>query len=118
VKCRRTRKARNPDNAEILADREVPTSVNWVTAGAVTPIKNQGDCGSCYTFSATGSLEGLNFIETKKLLSFSEQQIVSCATAKYNCDGCNGGDEEGAMNYTAVYGIELESVYPYTAKNG
>jgi len=108
AKCRRTKVPRDPNSGEILADRELPPSVNWVTAGAVTPIKNQGDCGSCYSFSATGSLEGLNFILNKKLYSFSEQQIVSCATAKYNCDGCNGGDEEGAMNYTAAVGIEQE----------
>jgi cathepsin L len=63
-------------------------SVNWKTAGAVTPVKDQAQCGSCWSFSATGALEGAHYIATGKLLSFSEQQLVSCSTANY---GCNGG---------------------------
>lgn len=63
-------------------------SVNWVNKGAVTPVKDQGSCGSCWSFSATGALEGAHQIATGDLLSFSEQQLVSCSTANY---GCNGG---------------------------
>jgi len=63
------------------------TGVNWVTAGAVTPVKDQGQCGSCWSFSATGALEGEHFVQTGTLESFSEQQLVSCSTANYACNG-------------------------------
>ena len=63
------------------------TGVNWVTAGGVTPVKDQGQCGSCWSFSATGALEGEHFVRTGALESFSEQQLVSCSTANYACNG-------------------------------
>ena len=62
-------------------------TVDWTTAGAVTPVKDQGQCGSCWSFSATGALEGAHQILTGTLLSFSEQQLVSCSTANYACNG-------------------------------
>jgi len=94
-----------------------PASVNWVTAGAVTPIKNQGDCGSCWAFSTTGSLEGLHFLKYNTLLSFSEQQLVDCSSS-YGNQGCNGGLMDNAFEYVEAKGIELESTYPYTAVTG
>ena len=94
-------------------------TVNWVTAGAVTPVKDQGQCGSCWAFSSTGGLEGAHFVATGTLLSFSEQQLVDCAYIKYGNYGCNGGLQENAYKYyEAGYKAELESVYPYTSGTG
>jgi KDEL-tailed cysteine endopeptidase len=94
---------------------DLPASVDWRTQGAVTPVKNQGQCGSCWSFSTTGALEGLYYLNKKKLLSFSEQQIVDCDTKD---SGCNGGLPYQAMQYTAQAGLEAEDDYPYTAQDG
>jgi len=90
------------------------SSVNWVTDGAVTPVKDQGQCGSCWAFSTTGSLEGAHYVATGELLSFSEQQLVDCAGLKYGNYACNGGLQESAYAYYEDgMKAELESVYPY-----
>jgi C1A family cysteine protease len=61
------------ESVSVKRDGEVPASLDWRAKGAVTPIKNQGQCGSCWSFSTTGTLEGLNFLQSGKLLSFSEE---------------------------------------------
>ena len=95
----------------------LPTSIDWVAKGAVTGVKNQGSCGSCWTFSASGALEGLHFVKTGSLLSFSEQQIVDCDTG-IGGKGCNGGSMDFAFKYAEKNKMELESDYPYTGKDG
>ena len=90
-------------------------SVDWVTKGAVTPVKDQGHCGSCWSFSSTGALEGAHFVASGELLSFSEQQLVDCSGLRYGNLGCNGGMQARAFRYLESHKAELESVYPYTS---
>jgi len=113
------------DKASGVHDEYCPSAVNcptfpktsqttwdWRTKGAVTPVKNQGQCGSCWAFSTTGSLEGLYYLNKKVLLSFSEQQLVDCSSS---CYGCNGCWPYVAMEYSAKHGMALEKLYPYHA---
>jgi len=96
---------------------DLPAEINWVTAGAVTPVKNQGSCGSCWAFSTTGSVEGAHQIATGNLVSLSEQQLVDCSSAEGN-QGCNGGLMDLAFQYLESNKIESEADYPYTGKTG
>lgn len=97
------------------APYELPTTVDWITAGAVTPVKNQGSCGSCWTFSTTGALEGANFIASGTLLAFSEQQLIDCDSQN---NGCGGGDSFLAYEYFESSFVETETQYPYVGVNG
>ena len=98
-------------NGETLAD-----TVDWTTKGAVTPVKDQGQCGSCWAFSTTGTLEGAWQISSGSLQSLSEQQFVDCDTS--TSAGCNGGDMTTAIQWAEGQGLASESSYPYTATDG
>jgi C1A family cysteine protease len=90
-----------------------PDSIDWVDLGAVTPPKNQGRCGSCWAFSTTGAVEAIHKIRTGRLVSLSEQELVSCSRANM---GCNGGLMDHAFEWIISNGgIDSERQYPYSA---
>ena len=93
----------------------VPASIDWRTKGAVTGVKDQGQCGSCWSFSASGAMEGAWFVSTGNLVSISEQELVDCAGLRYSSSGCNGGQMDGAFKFAIDNGICTESSYPYTS---
>jgi C1A family cysteine protease len=96
-----------------------PSSIDWRSKGAVTSVKDQGQCGSCWTFSATGAVEGAWAVSKGQLIDLSEEQLVECATGiSYGSHGCNGGQMEGAFKYVIEHGQCALSAYPYTSGTG
>ncbi|XVE53984.1 hypothetical protein DITRI_Ditri03aG0046400 [Diplodiscus trichospermus] len=111
--CSATTKGNHP-----LTDVVLPESKDWREAGIVSPVKDQGSCGSCWTFSTTGALEAAYHQAFGKGISLSEQQLVDCAGA-FNNFGCNGGLPSQAFEYIKYNGgLDTEEAYPYTAKDG
>jgi len=99
----------------VYSGSSLPSSVDWTTEGAVTGVKNQGQCGSCWSFSATGALEGAYEIATGTLVSISEQQLVDCSTKN---SGCSGGLMDYAFEYMESNDMCTEASYSYTGSAG
>jgi len=115
----------NSNGQDIIIEDEFSVNsnaenVDWTEKGVVTPVKNQGQCGSCWAFSTTGAIECNYAIQNGKLNSLSEQELVDCAgILRYGCNGCSGGQMTGGMKYVENEGgLCLESDYKYTAKDG
>merc|ERR1712050_429828 len=100
---------------ETYSGATLDASIDWTTKGAVTSVKNQGQCGSCWAFSTTGSLEGAWKIAGNPLTSLSEQQFVNCDKVD---QGCNGGLMDNGFKFAEKNAICTESSYPYKARGG
>jgi len=115
-----SRRQRGPVSHKLASPRmgSLPASIDWRTLGAVTPIKDQGQCGSCWAFSATAAMEGAYFQEKNNLISFSEQLLVDCVNG--GADTCDTGGEmhDGYLEVIALGGEETEADYPYSATSG
>jgi len=95
----------------------LPTSFDWRDKGAVTPVKNQGMCGSCWAFSTVEAIESSWFLAGHKLITLSEQQIVDCDVNNGD-EGCDGGDTTTAYQYVMkTGGLDTEANYPYTGED-
>jgi C1A family cysteine protease len=94
-----------------------PTEFDWTTKGAVTPVKDQGQCGSCWSFGTTGDIEGTYFLAGNDLISLSEEELVQCDTRGED-QGCNGGLQESAFEFVIKNGLTTEAHYPYTSGHG
>uniref|UniRef100_A0A8C9RDU9 Cathepsin K-like n=1 Tax=Scleropages formosus TaxID=113540 RepID=A0A8C9RDU9_SCLFO len=99
-------------------DATIPKSVNWRTKGLVSPVRNQGHCGSCWAFSAVGALEGQMARKNRRMIPLSPQNLMDCST-RYGNHGCKGGNVRKAFTYVIENkGIDSDKFYPYKAKEG
>lgn len=112
-----------PDDSEVPVlgshtwqGEELADSVDWTTQGAVTAVKDQGQCGSCWAFSTTGSLEGAAALASGQLKSFAEQQLVDCAG--FPNMGCSGGQMTHSLKWAEKHDMCEEATYPYRAAGG
>ena len=103
------------DADEVSNDQALPASFTWKGNSILPPVLNQGQCGSCWAFSAAEALSSLYNINNKASLVFSPEYLVDCSRNGGN-SGCNGGTYQAAFTYTATNGIDLNSAYPYTGK--
>ncbi|KAL1131618.1 hypothetical protein AAG570_011232, partial [Ranatra chinensis] len=94
-----------------------PDNFDWRTKNAISPVKEQGDCGSCWAFTATGSLESHYQIRSGRSVSLSEQYLVDCSRPNGNL-GCDGGATTFAFDHIKENGIPTEESYPYTEQDG
>ncbi|CAG9864912.1 unnamed protein product [Phyllotreta striolata] len=112
IKTSKSGKPKNFQNAN-HGYNNLPDEVDWRKKGAVTEVKDQKNCGACWAFSTTGSVESAHTIKTGNMISLSEQNLVDCA--KDHCSGCEGGWMDKAMEYIQLNGIMTEQQYPYQA---
>jgi len=99
----------------------LPDSVDWRDKGVVTPVKDQGRCGSCWSFASAETIESMWAISTGKLVELSEQNILDCVENPHHCGGtggCQGGTAEIAFEYVEQKGIASEWTYPYVSYSG
>jgi len=105
---------------ESLKNNKMTTgaSKDWTTEGAVTPVKDQGACGSCWAFSAVSAIESANFLQKslKVVPTYSEQQLVDCTGKSFGNNGCNGGNTDNAFTYVIDFPLQTEDDYPYRGK--
>ncbi|KAL4481913.1 hypothetical protein ABPG74_008002 [Tetrahymena malaccensis] len=113
-----TQRQATPHIQEVVIAEEV----DWRKKGVVTPVKNQGECGSCWIFSGTGAMESFNAIHNNALQSFSEQQFLDCVpqgpNSGYYSYGCEGGVPADVFQYASIYGVKTEQEYPYIGIQG
>lgn len=103
-------------NLRVLDASNLAATIDWRAKGVVNPVKNQASCGSCWSFGATAAIESHYAINYGKLHTLSEQQLVDCSR-RYGNMGCNGGLAFYAYEYVQDYGQQLETSYPYTARD-
>jgi C1A family cysteine protease len=95
---------------------DLPVSIDWRKKGAVTSVKDQGQCGSCWAFSSTAATEGAWAISTGELIDLSEQELVDCAIGfNYGSHGCSGGQMDGGFKFIIENGLCSAREYPYTS---